>query len=615
MRSNLKASTMKKSIVLLIAGLTVLSAKAQQIPLYTQYYNNEFLYNPSQTLTEEYSSLDMFYRKQWILSASPLVTQGLVFQTPILTEKIGLGVNLINDKFGIFNRTGASMAYSYKVDLNEEHKLLLGLSAGFMNTNYDWNSDISLLGDPRFLEAVTDRVTSFDATFGFTYQWKALEVGMAVPHLLDNDLDFTVNTDDLLYFNYRHYVGNVSYQFDFGKFDLRPLLLVRYQPAVTPLFDMNVVAGYNDRYWAAVGYRHEGAMTFGAGANLHQRLKVGYSYDMNLNSDLNKYFGATHEITLGIRFGAGSPAPKPPIDPPGGGTDPGTDKEPLSLEDLQKQIDELKKQQEEQDSTILDHERRIDLLEKKMEQDSLQKTIENILLNQAIGSGSYDYRGNQMTISPGGRQIVNPTGPGRFGFDADGNEINPSSDYKGTVYYDKAATKPVADPQNPDVELYDVDGNRIEDITKHNGPVKDVRGNVVKDKKGNVIVMKNDASGSNSGSNNRNTGPIVRDANDPTPTDPNVPSYTKTQLITDGVRYTAPGNYVVVGSFRNKDYAIQLRERLQEKGYSAGIVYNHYRQWFYVYSIETNDFEQAIQQLEKEQAGDFSDAWLHVIIE
>lgn len=616
MSSILKASTMKKSILLLIVGLSVLSARAQQIPLYTQYYNNEFLYNPSQTLTDDFSSLDLFYRKQWISSNSPLVTQGFVFQTPILTEKIGLGVNLINDKFGIFNRTGAAMAYSYKVDLNMDHKLLLGLSVGFMNTNYDWNSDISLLGDPRFVEAITDRVTNFDATFGFTYQWKALELGVAVPHLLDRDLDFTVKSEDLLYFNERHFVGNLSYTAEVGKFDLRPLLLVRYQPAVSPLFDLNVVTTYDKKYWLALGYRYEGAMTFGAGANLHQRLRVGYSYDMNLNSDLNKYFGATHEITLGIRFGAGMPQQKPPVDGGGGdGTDPTEKPKMPSLEELQKQIDELKKGQKEQDSTIEDHERRIKMLENRMEQDSLQKTIEKILLNEAVGSGSYDFRGNQLTVSPGGRQIVNPTGPARFGYDESGNPIDPTSDYKGPVYYDKEGTKPVADPQNPEVELYDTDGNLIEDPSQHNGPVKDVRGNVIKDNKGNVIVLKSNEPGSsgapgsgggNPGSGGGSTGSDVA---------PGVPTYEKPQLISDGIRYTAPGNYVVVGSFRNKDYAIQLREKLQEQGYSAGIVYNHYRKWFYVYSLETKDFEEAVNALNREQGGSYKDAWLHVIIE
>ena len=487
MKKTVNMSTMKRSIISLAAVLAFVAVKAQQIPLYTQYYNNEFLYNPSQTLTDETSSLDLFYRKQWVLLESSLVTQGFVFQTPIKAKKIGLGVNLINDKFGIFNRTGAAMAYSYQVDLNDDHKLLLGLSAGFMNTNYDWNQDLSLLADPRLVEAITDRVTSLDATFGFTYKWKALELGMAVPHLLEDDLDFTVSSDDLLYFNYRHYVGNLSYQFNFNKVSLRPLVLVRYQPSVNPQIDASLVARYDEKFWAAFGYRHEGALTFGGGVNLHQRLRIGYSYDMNLNTDLNQYFGATHEITLGIRFGAVSKQeiiPPPEKDTTGGGVSTPSP----SLEDLQKQIDKLKREQISQDSTLDDHERRIRDLENQINQDSIQRTIEEILMNERIGSGSVDYRGDRMILGPGSRKVVNPTGPGRFGFDEDGNAIGSNSDYSGPVFYDKEGTRRVVDPQNPDVELYDKDGNRIEDLSTHSGIVKDKTGKVVRGGEGNPIV-------------------------------------------------------------------------------------------------------------------------------
>ena len=607
----LKINTMKKPIILVLAVLSFVVGQAQQIPLYTQYYNNEFLFNPSQTLTEDYSSLNLFYRKQWVQSQSPLTTQGIAFQTPLKVKKVGLGVNIINDQFGIFNRTGASMAYSYQVDLNYDHKLLFGLSAGYMGTNYEWSQEVNSILDPRIQEAINDGVNSFDATFGLTYKWKELEVGFAVPHLLEDDFDFTVNSSDLLYFNYRHYLGSASYKFNFNKISLRPLVLARYQPSVSPQFDANLVFGYNEKVWAALGYRYEGAMTFGAGVNLHDRLNIGYSYDMNLNSDLAQYFGATHEINVGIILGKRKETTPPP--PPPRDFDTLGRNEP-SLEDLQKQINQLKKRTKEQSDSLKSHEERIKSLELQMKEDSLQKTMENILDEMKVGSGSLDYRGEQLNMGEGTRAIVNPeNSKALFGYKADGTPISPTEKYDGDVYYDKNATRKVENPEDPETTLYDMDGNRIDDLDNYTGAVKDKNGKIVKDPNGNIVYYGDEPS--NSSGNNTNTAGSTggNRSSGKTPTPPKI--YNQSELIKDGIRYTAPGNYVVVGSFRGKSNAIKLREQLQDQGYSAGIVYNHYRKWFYVYSIETDDFSEALGELSKEKSGSHSDAWIHVIIE
>lgn len=624
----LKIRNMKKSIIIIIAAISFTALKAQQIPLYTQYYNNEFLYNPSQTLNEDYSSMSLFYRNQWISSESPLVTQGIVFQTPIKAEKVGLGVNLINDKFGIFNRTGVSMAYSYQVDLNYDHKLLLGLSAGFMNTNYDWNQDVSILADPRFQEAITDRVTTFDATFGLTYKWKELEVGLAIPHLLADDFDFLSESNDLLYFNQRHFVGSASYQFRFsgGDYGLRPLALVRYQPAVNPLLDFSAVFDYKQMAWAAVGYRYEGAMTFGAGVMLHDRFNIGYSYDMNMNSDLTQYFGATHEINLSVRFGSGGF---------GTGGSSGGKKGCISiededgieteicLEDLQKEIEDLKKANQQQDETITNHEERISALENKVKKDSLQKVMEEILDEMKVGKGSIDIKGEDLVITGKTRAIVNPEDENGniWGYKNNGDPIKPFDNYDGAVYKDPNGEEMIENAEDWS-EIYDEDGNLITDPENHTGRIKNKEGEYIKDGNGNYIYLNNEGFDDDGNYGNPDGGPRGGDGNNGNINGSRnngnlspIKIYEPTELMEDGIRYTAPGNYVVVGSFRNKDYAVAVREQLQEQGYSAGIVYNHFRKWFYVYSHENGDFDQTMQKLMQMQSSGHKDAWVHVIIE
>lgn len=567
------------SIFILICGMAQ-GLFAQQLPLYTQYYNNEFLYNPSQTMTEDNGSLSLIYRKQWADIQGAPVTKGLLFQTPIVDEKVGLGLQLISDQWGIFNRTGGFMSYSYQLDLNHEHKILLGLSAGFMQTRYDWGLITNQVIDPSLINNPTDKTNVFDANFGFTYKWDELEFGVSVPHLFDKDLgEFAGADSNMLYHNTRHYLASLSYRFSFSndEMSVRPIVLARYHPVMGFAPEGSVVFDYKQQAWLAAGYRLDGAVTLGAGAVLHERINVGYSYDIT-TSEMGAYTGATHEVSFGFRLGLPS---RPKIK-----EDDETKKRDTlpSVTDLLKRIKKLEKRMNEQSDTLSDHEERIKGLEDV--RDSLQKQMEQMLQKMKVGTGSWNYDDPDVPLLSGKNPIVNPEDPeAPFGYKEDGTPLGSNEAYDGKLYKDEAKTVEITNPRHSN-ELYTETGEKIRDIENYSGPVYNVKGDLV----GVVDNMK---------SPDKNIGPI----------------YKPEDLMKDGIRYTAPGNYVVVGSFRQKENAISLRESLQDEGHDAGIVYNHLRRWFYVYIIETEDFDAAVRTLREQKLGGRPDSWIHVIVE
>ncbi|MCB0736989.1 MAG: PorP/SprF family type IX secretion system membrane protein [Bacteroidetes bacterium] len=607
---------MKKQFITLIAVLVgFVSAQAQQLPLYTQIYNNEFLYNPSFTLMEDFSSLTAFYRQQWVdIDQSP-VTRGVVFQTPLKKEKIGLGLNLINDVNGMFNRTGGYMTYSYSLDLNTDHHILLGLTAGYMQTAIDFDFETD---DPIIIGSSEQSPNSLDATFGLGYKWDKLKVGMAVPHLFDELFNpFEDNADNRqIYFNRRHFLGSASYNFEFGDFEVKPTALVRYTPnAAAPLIEGNVLLTYKEMVWLAGNYRHGSFAGVGLGAIMSKRLNIGYSYDFTTN-DFGTFGGATHEITIGLKLNKvkeddfDNDGPLDPNEPKPWDED---------LAKLKAEVLKLNKQLKEQKDTLDDHDRRIEALENQ--RDSLDKLIKEKLENLPIGNAYQDVRDidNPNGGYPGGNSGGNPGGnsggntggdPGNNGWNsgnnnssgsftnqiisddpeapygrrADGTPIGKNERYTGQVYKDKSGKVPLT-KDNKTNKFYNERGELIPDISKHTGPVYN---------KNNELIDYVKNGGDNAS--------LYR-------------PYSKEELVNDGISYMAPGNYVVIGSFRNKEYALARLQEVQAAGNDqAGVVYNNIRRYFYVYSLKTDDFDESINTARSVRASSVPDAWIHIIL-
>lgn len=594
---------MKRILFILIAVFVASLSKAQQLPLFTQYYNNEFLYNPSQTLTEVSPSLTMLYRKQWVQLEGP-TTKGVLFQAPLVAEKVGIGVQLFNDRIGIFDQTGGKVSYSYQLNLNDEHRLLLGLSAGYFQTNFVWDEGfLNSTIDPEVLNRVGDKVNSFDADFGLTYAWKELEVGIAVPHLLANDANFLSPNDNILFYPNRHFLGSASYKFNFGDgLSLRPLLMARYHPSVPVQFDVNAIFDYQNKFWLAASYRHDYAFSGAFGVKLHERFDLGYSYDFS-TSDIASYGGATHEIVFTLRMG--KVAGMLTKDEQKEIEEKELEKQ-QSLDDLKLELAQLRKRIREQADSLTNHESRITALENA--KDSIAEIVKNEVQEQLkqekVGSGSYDVRDpnagpqnyNQRT-----NPIINPEDQeAPYGRKKDGTPIGANENYNGPKY-DKEGNEITNRPESK--ELYDVNGNKIKDIDNYVGPIYNANGEKIGENKAPRSAANN--GGSNNGGVNNN----------PSTSSYNGKNYTREELNNDGIKYTAPGNYLVVASFRSKENSLKQLQQMEENGINGGIVYNHFRKWFYVYTLDTDDFDEAITKLREARAGDNPDAWIHVILE
>lgn len=276
--------------------------QAQQLPLFSQYFQNPFLYNPAEAGLEKGLSSFLIYRNQWMgFSGSPQ-TYALSLNSSIKDLNMGIGLNLMNDRTGILNNLNGAFAYAFHAQLTENQVLSLGISARFSQFSLDVNQiRIQDPDDLIFLNNINNS-TRFDADFGIKYRLKRFELSLSLPNLYGRRL-LKSEANKNLYFNYEpHLFASTSYQFQLNEnFSLKPLIMYRAIEAIDGQFDFNLILDFKEKIWIAAAYRSEYAITGAMGFRINKKINFAYSYDYGI-TDLSGFHNGSHEITLGMRI-------------------------------------------------------------------------------------------------------------------------------------------------------------------------------------------------------------------------------------------------------------------------------------------------------------------------
>lgn len=307
----------KTNILTLLAILIASSVFAQQVPMYSHYYFNRFMYNPAITGLEDYGQAFLIYRDQWNQIPDAPTTKALTIDGPLKNKAVGIGVSLFRDNAAQFNTTGGQIAYRYGLKLAKDHILNLGLSLGFLDNRIDWAGIMAKHPtDPVILTQAAPK-TGFDATFGMHYSFKKLGIGFSVPQVLGNSLRYDNVGDPTIEWNInyglvRHFIGTLRYSFDLNEeIKFEPIAMVRAIPGAPLQYDVNAMFNYKDLFWLGGMYRSQYSATVSTAVALAQQFILGYSYDIAVHSN-RQYTRGANEVMIGYRFG-GSPSEDPDI--------------------------------------------------------------------------------------------------------------------------------------------------------------------------------------------------------------------------------------------------------------------------------------------------------------
>lgn len=291
------------AIVCCLAGKSFY-ADAQYEPQFTQYLNNELFINPAYAGSRGFAAATLLYRDQWVGIEGAPRTATFGFHMPFADEKIGLGINVMNDRIGVTNQTAAFFNYAYHMKATETGTLSFGLQGGIINVEERLLDVITIdPNDPEFSNNIPNKLMP-NFGFGTYYHTDKLYVGLSIPRFLENKIDPTtikvvsnkVNLRNWHYYLYSAYVIDAS-----DNVKLKPAAMIKAVSGAPLEMDINFNVLFKEIFWIGAGYRTNDAVTLLTQYQLTRQLRFGYSYDYTL-SKLSNYNSGTHEFTIGYDF-------------------------------------------------------------------------------------------------------------------------------------------------------------------------------------------------------------------------------------------------------------------------------------------------------------------------
>lgn len=299
---------MKKLITIVIVFLSFSGLKAQQDPHFTHYTFNTLEVNPAYAGSRNALTITGLYRNQWIGFKGAPFTQTLSGHTPLLKDKLGVGLSVMNDRIGPTNNTSIFGDFAYRIPLGQSKKarLVFGVKGG-LNIMQIGLQELGVRDsdDPKFYQNVANKLLP-NFGFGAYYYTDNYYVGASIPRILENFYD--ANDRYFRARQKRHYDFIMGAMFKLGKnVKLKPSMLIKIAESAPPELDISALLYlFNDRFWIGPAFRttyqSTDAVSALVGVNITEQLGIGYSFDYSILNRSFKYNGGSHELMLRYDF-------------------------------------------------------------------------------------------------------------------------------------------------------------------------------------------------------------------------------------------------------------------------------------------------------------------------
>lgn len=320
----------------------VMDVFSQQRPQYTQYILNNYILNPALSGIENYTDLKISGRDQWVgLNGAPktayLTIQGPLgkkdYRTSATSFEIpgdnprgkaywenytaaephhGIGLVVVNDRTGSFNRFSAAGTYAYHIGLNPTTNLAAGFSAGITIVSIDKSKNDFGNGDPSdpatgsALNGELNRIRP-DIAAGLWLYSRDYFIGLSAQQIVPQKLAFV---DDAAIITkgrlIPHTFLTAGYRFLLNDdINAIPSIMLKYVKGTSThdfQVETNLKLQYRDLFWVGGSYRYEDGYAAMLGVNVGNTFNVGYSFDFT-HTALRTVSNGTHEIVLGFLLG------------------------------------------------------------------------------------------------------------------------------------------------------------------------------------------------------------------------------------------------------------------------------------------------------------------------
>jgi type IX secretion system PorP/SprF family membrane protein len=282
--------------------------RAQYDAMFTQYMFNEMFINPAYAGSKEAMSSTLLHRQQWVGFPGRPNTTSFSLHGPVQGNKMGLGLSVLNEKIGILNRTLLYGSYSYRIKINDNNSLSMGLMGGLENQQNNFEKVIVSndgTTDPQFAHN-TSNVVAPNFGAGLYYRSKNYYVGVSIPRMVNNEIKFNsggstikvarISADKFTYYLTGGYLFTVN-----EELKLRTNAMIKVVKNAPSQFELGGNLLIRDMIWTGLAYRSKSSISALLGIQANKQLLISYSYDFGVNK-IQRYSQGSHEVAVNYLF-------------------------------------------------------------------------------------------------------------------------------------------------------------------------------------------------------------------------------------------------------------------------------------------------------------------------
>ncbi len=297
------ANLKKKVLWVLLIFFSVNKVAAQTTPVFSQYMFNMMILNPAYAGSREVPSITTLYRQQWVGVPGEPRTSTLAMDMPFNENKLGIGLQLSDDRLGLERSTSLNLSVATHVKVSENGTLSGGLQAGFMNYRANLTQVTTFVTDPAFNVNINKWMPAVG--LGLFYNTNNFYAGISAPDILKSKLtDIETAATGVKGINDFHIFTTVGYVIDVNEdVKLKPSMLLKMVSGAPAQVDFNTNVWLQNKLGLGVSYRTGDAFVGMVEYQITPQFRVGYSYDQSI-SNLKSFSQGSHEFMIRYEFGS-----------------------------------------------------------------------------------------------------------------------------------------------------------------------------------------------------------------------------------------------------------------------------------------------------------------------
>ncbi len=293
------------TIIIILSAVVSKESFGQQDAQYTQYMFNTISVNPAYAGSRDAISVAGLYRNQWVGIGGAPVTQTLSINSPIgRSNKVGLGLSVVNDKIGPTQETYIDIDFSYTIKTSEEGQLAFGIKGGGHLLDVNFNKLNRFTNTDILLDTNIDRKFSPNVGVGVYFHKDKWYAGLSAPNLLttshfdessnDNTASSFIAKERVNYYLIAGYVFDLSTELKF-----KPAALVKAVSGAPLQVDVSANFLLYNKLTLGVAYRWDAAVSAQIGFQLSDNMMLGFAYDWEITALGNTEFNTgSYEFLL-----------------------------------------------------------------------------------------------------------------------------------------------------------------------------------------------------------------------------------------------------------------------------------------------------------------------------